>query len=185
MQSAHNTTETKPYGLMAEFDTPESVVAAAQKAYDAGYRKMDAYSPFPVHGLDEAVGFRKNYVSLVVLIGGLTGAATGFLMQYIGMVVHYPYNAGGKPFFSWPMFVPITFELGILFAAFSAVIGMFAMNGLPLPYHPVFNVARFREAASRDAFFLCIESTDDRFDEAETRSFLESLGPKAVSVVEP
>lgn len=174
----------KPFGLMAEFDSSDALVAAAQKLYDAGYRKIDAYTPFPVHGLDEAIGFRKNYVAHVTLIGGVTGAATGFLLQAISMGFHYPYLIGGRPQVAWPMFIPITFECGILLAAFSCVIGMFAMNGLPMPYHPVFNVDRFREKAGRDGFFLTVESGDDRYDESETREFLQGLGAKQVCVVE-
>jgi hypothetical protein len=183
MHTDHDETE-KPFGLMAEFDTPEAILRATQKAYDSGYRRIEAYTPFPVHGLDEAVGFPKNRVSLVVLIGGLIGAATGFGMQAIAMAYHYPFMIGGRPFLSWPMFIPITFEGGILCAAFAAFAGMFAMNGLPMPYHPVFNVERFRERATRDGFFLTVESSDDRYDEAETRSFLEGLGAKQVMLVD-
>lgn len=183
---SHEHEETpKLYGLMAEFLGADEILEAARKTYAAGYRQFEAYTPFPVHGLAEAVGFRKNRVSLIVLIGGVVGAATGFLMQYFSMAYHYPYLVGGRPYNSWPMFIPITFETGVLFAAFSAVIGMFVMNGLPMPYHPVFNVKRFAEAATRDGFFLCIESADARFDEAETRAFLEEIGAKQVSVVEP
>ena len=178
-------TEEKPFGLMAEFDTPEAIVEAAQKTYNAGYRKIEAYSPFPVHGLDEAVGFPSNRVALIVLIAGVLGALAGFSMQVIAMGFHYQYMIGGRPFISWPMFIPITFESGILCAAFSGVIGMFALNGLPMPYHPVFNVDRFRERATRDGFFLTVESTDDRYEEAETRKFLEGLGAKQVCVVQP
>lgn len=173
----------RAYGLVAEFGDPDAVVTAAQRAYDAGYRKFDAYTPFPVHGLSEAVGFRGNYVAPLVLFGGLTGAAAGFLMQYVASVIHYPYLIGGRPDLSWPMFIPVTFEMGILFAAFSAVFGMFALNGLPRPHHPVFNATGF-DRATRDAFFLCIEADDARYDEQETRSFLEGLGAKQVSVVE-
>ncbi len=173
----------KVYGMVAEFDDPDVVLSAAQRTYKEGYRQFEAYTPFPIHGLDEAVGFKKNMVAPVVLIGGLAGASTGFLMQYIATCLHYPYLIGGRPLMSWPMYIPITFELGILFAAFSAFIGMFAMNGLPMPYHPIFNAPRF-ELATRDAFFLCIEVTDDKYDEGETRTFLEGLGAKQVSVVE-
>jgi hypothetical protein len=184
MQSEHGHSEEGPkvYGLMAEFDEPEEVAKAARRAYDRGYRKMDAFTPFPVHGLAEAVGFKKTYVPHVVLAGGVIGAVTGFAMQYISMGLHYPYLIGGRPLVSWPMFVPITFEVGILFAAFSAVIGMFAMNGLPMPYHSVFNAPGF-DSATRDKFFLCIEAVDDRYDVNETRAFLEGLGARRVSVV--
>ena len=181
----HEDDETqKPFGLMAEFDSPDSILHAAQKSYDAGYRKIEAYSPFPVHGLDEAVGFPSNRVSLVVLIGGLIGAAAGFGMQAIAMAYHYPFMIGGRPLLSWPMFIPITFESGILLASLSAFVGMFAMNGLPMPYHPVFNVERFAQKAARDGFFLTVESSDDRYDEAETRAFLEGLGATHVTLVE-
>ncbi|MDZ4860158.1 MAG: DUF3341 domain-containing protein [Candidatus Hydrogenedentes bacterium] len=184
MHSDHDAPE-KPFGLMAEFDSPDTILSATQKTYDAGYRKIEAYSPFPVHGLDEAVGFPSNRVAHIVLAGGLTGACTGFMLQAVSMGYHYQFNIGGRPLVTWPMFIPITFELGILFAAFSAVLGMFALNGLPLPYHAVFNVERFREKAGRDAFFLTVESSDDRYDEVETKRFLEELGAKYVSVVEP
>ena len=184
MHNEHDTPEG-PFGLMAEFDSSESIVHAAQKAYDAGYRKIEAYSPFPVHGLDEAVGFPKNGVATIVLIAGVLGAAAGFAMQVIAMGYHYQYLIGGRPLISWPMFIPITFESGILCAAFAGVIGMFALNGLPMPYHPVFNVERFRERATRDGFFLTVESSDDRYDEAETRAFLEGLGATQVCVVQP
>lgn len=185
MHAEHETNETAAtiYGMVAEFDDPDAILSAARRTYLEGYRKFDAYTPFPIHGLDEAVGFKKNRVAPVVLIGGLTGACTGFLMQYIACVVHYPYLVGGRPMMTWPMFIPITFEMGILFAAFSAVIGMFAMNGLPMPYHPVFNTPNFA-LATRDAFFLCVEASDDRYDHDETRAFLEGLGARQVSVVE-
>lgn len=185
MHAEHETDSGAPmvYGLVAEFDDPDAILSAAHRTYKEGYRQFDAYTPFPIHGLDEAIGFKKNMVAPLVLAGGLTGAASGFLMQYIAMVLHYPYLIGGRPLMSWPMYIPITFEMGILFAAFAAVFGMFAMNGLPLPYHPVFNAPRF-DLASRDAFFLCIEAVDDMYDEGETRSFLETLGAKQVSVVE-
>ncbi|NUM52843.1 MAG: DUF3341 domain-containing protein [Candidatus Hydrogenedentes bacterium] len=183
MHTEHEENE-KPFGLMAEFDSPDDVLHAAQKAYDSGYRKIEAYSPFPIHGLDEAVGFPKNAVATVVLIGGVIGAMTGFGMQFIALTYHYPFLIGGRPLFSWPMFIPITFECGILFASLSAFIGMFALNGLPMPYHPVFNVPRFNEKATRDGFFLTVESGDDRYDEAETRAFLEGLGAKQVVLVE-
>jgi hypothetical protein len=178
------TEENAVHGLMAEFDGPETLVEATQKAYNEGYRQMDAYSPFPVHGLNDALGFRWNMVPTITLIGGLTGAAGGFALQWFGSSQHYVYNVGGRPPVSWPMFIPITFECGILVAAFSALIGMIVLNGLPQPYHPVFNNERFVERAFRDGFFLCLESNDPRFDEGETRSFLEGLGAKSVTVVD-
>jgi hypothetical protein len=178
-------TEKLPiYGLLAEYTEPDALVAAARRAYEAGYRKMDAYSPMPVEGLAEAIGFTHNRMPLIVLVGGLLGAATAYTMMYYSAVHHYPFNIGGRPFHSAPAFVPITFELTILFAAFAAVLGMLGLNGLPMPYHPVFNAPGF-ERASRNRFFLCIEATDPKFDLDQTRQFLEGLGPKSVVEVEP
>jgi len=170
------------HGLMAEFDTPGDVVAAAAAAREAGYTKCDAYSPFPVEGLDKALGVRATRLSLLVLIGGVCGCMGGFFMQYYAAVIAYPLNIGGRPLDSWPSFIPITFELTVLCAGLTAVVGMLALNGLPKPYHPVFNVPAF-ERATLDGFFLCIEAADPRFDDEETRRFLERLGPKGVHVV--
>lgn len=178
------TKENELYGLLAEFDDADAIVEASRKAYEAGFRNMDAYTPFPIEELPEAVGFNKPRLPLIVLIGGLVGMVVGFGMQYFASVIHYPLNIGGRPLNSWPAFIPVTFEVAILFAAFSAVLGMFALNGLPQPYHPVFNVPRFK-LASRDRFFLCIESKDPKFDLAETRKFLEALQAKEVFEVEP
>jgi hypothetical protein len=172
------------YGLLAEFDAPEDLVTAAERVYADGYRRLDAYTPFPVHGLAEAIGFHTNRLPLLVLIGGILGAGAGFFSQYWAAVIDYPLNVGGRPFNSWPAFVPITFEVTILVAALTAVLGMLALNGLPQPYHPVFNAPRFA-LATRDRFFLCIEATDPRFDPQATRKFLEGLGAKEVSDVEP
>ena len=171
------------YGLMAEFDHPEQLVSAAERARKAGYKKMDAYSPMPVEGLAEALGSRKTLVPLIVLIGALCGGSGGYLLQYWLSAIYYPINIGGRPLHSWPSFIPITFELTVLVASLSAVIGMLALNGLPQPYHPVFNVARFA-LASRDRFFLAIESADPKFDINETRLFLEDLGSREVSDVD-
>jgi hypothetical protein len=176
-------TKSSIYGLMAEFSDPDNLIAAGRRAYDAGYRKMDAYSPFPLEELAEAIGFHRNRLPLVVLIGGLIGCVGGFLMQYYASTISYPLNVAGRPFNSWPAFIPVTFEMTILVAAFFAVLGMLGLNGLPTPYHPVFNVERFSHA-SQDRFFLCIEATDAKFDVEETRRFLESLEPYEVSVVE-
>jgi hypothetical protein len=170
------------YGLMAEFETPTDILVAAKKAYSAGYRKMDAYSPQPVHGLAEAIGFEKNQVALVCLVGGLLGLATAYSLQYWINLIAYPLNIGGRPLHSWPSFIIVSFELTILFGGLSAAIGMIAMNGLPLPYHPVFNVPQFA-FATRDRFFLCIEAVDPKFDMAETRRFIESLGPTSIAEV--
>ncbi|HWR14309.1 MAG TPA: DUF3341 domain-containing protein [Terriglobales bacterium] len=181
---SHVTTTAVPpvYGLMAEFETPTDILTAATKAYAAGYRKMDAYSPQPVHGLAEAIGFEKNRVALVCLAGGLLGMATAYGLQYWINSIAYPLNIAGRPFHSWPSFIIVTFELTILFGGLAAGIGMLAMNGLPTPYHPVFNVPQFARV-SRDKFFLCIESADPSFDMADTRAFLESLGPASVAEV--
>jgi hypothetical protein len=170
------------YGIMAEFEQPEHVLEATKRAYAAGYRRMDAYSPLPIHGLSEALGFQKTKLPLIVLIGGIIGCLGGFGLQYWASVINYPIIIGGKPMNSWPAFIPITFECTILFAALSAVFGMLALNGLPQPYHPVFNVDRF-ERATRDRFFLCIEARDKQFDRMQTRKFLEGLGANEVSEV--
>src|SRR5262249_31294880 len=172
------------YGLMAEYTTPEALVDATARAYAEGYRKMDAYSPLPVEGLAEALGFTYNRLPLIVLIGGLTGAATAVAMMYFSSVINYPINVGGGRWASWRAWVPITFELPILFGSFAAVLGMLGLNGLPMPYHPVFNAPGFA-MASRNRFFLCIEARDPKFDPAATRAFLEGLGPKSVVEVEP
>jgi len=171
------------YGLMAEFETPTDVVEAARSAYEDGYRRMDAYSPYPIEELSEAIGFHKNHLPLIVLIGGIVGCLGGFALCYWASAIAYPLNIGGRPLNSWPAFIPVTFECTILVAALSAVFGMLALNGLPQPYHPVFNVPRF-ELASRNHFFLCIEARDPRFDREATRAFLESLGPSEVTDVE-
>jgi Protein of unknown function (DUF3341) len=172
------------YGVMAEFDNPEDLLEAAQRAYAGGYRHMDAYSPFPVEGLSQAIGFHRTRLPLVVLFGGLAGGLMGYLLQYYTAVIDYPLNVGGRPLHSWPAFIPVTFEMTVLIAALAAVLGMLALNGLPRPYHPVFNVPRF-EMASRNLFFLCIESTDPQFDCEGTRRFLEALGSRQVYDVEP
>lgn len=170
------------HGLMAEFDNASDLVQAAHRAHQAGYRRMDAYSPFPIEELSEAIGFHHTNVPLVVLIGGLLGGLSGFLMQYWISVINYPVNIAGRPLNSWPAFIVVTFEMTILGAALFAVLGMLALNGLPMPYHPVFNVERFA-FASKDRFFLCIEARDPRFDRKATEDFLLSLNPRAVTEV--
>lgn len=172
------------YGLMAEFHDPASIVAAAERAHVEGYRRLDAYSPFPIEELSEALHLHHSRLPMLVLGGGILGALAGYGLQWWTSVVDYPLNIGGKPLNSWPAFIPPTFETTILFAALTAVLGMLALNGLPEPYHPVFNAPSFA-MASRDRFFLCIEATDPRFDREGTRRFLESLpGVSAVSEVE-
>jgi ActD protein len=183
MDAAHSLPPAT-YGLLAEFDTPTALVAAARRTYEAGYRKLDTFSPYPIEEAWEAIGHHDRRLSLIVLIGGLTGLATGFLLQEWVHQVAYPINIAGKPLNSWPQFVPVMFELTILFAALSAVLGMIVLNGLPQPYHPVFNVPRF-EHASRDKFFLLVESTDPKFDRTKTLDFLKSLEASEINEVEP
>jgi hypothetical protein len=170
------------YGLMAEFDSPDALVAASRRAHQAGYRRLDAYTPFPIEELHEALGFHHTRVPLLVLIGGIVGGLTGYGLEYWVSTTAYPLNIGGRPFHSWPSFIPVTFEMTVLFAALTAVFGMLALNKLPMPYHPVFNAPRFA-LATRDRFFLCIEAADAKFDAADTRRFLESCGPREVNDV--
>ena len=170
------------HGLMAQFESPEHLVAAANRAYAAGYRKMDAYSPMPIDGLAEAIGFTKHWVSAVVLAGGLAGCIGGFSLLWWICVIAYPHNVGGRPLNSWPSFIPITFECMILFAGLTSMFSMLGMNGLPKPYHPVFNVKAFQRA-SVDKFFLCIEATDPMFRTEDTVHFLGTLGGREVSIV--
>jgi hypothetical protein len=171
------------YGLMAEFENPNSLVAAAHQAHEDGYRCLDAYSPFPIEELHEALGSHHTRLPLIVLLGGITGGLAGYGLQYWASVIAYPLNIGGKPLHSWPAFIPVTFEMTILGAALSAVLGMLALNGLPMPYHPVFNVPRFA-LASRNRFFLVIQATDPKFTLDGTREFLQSLGPREVMTVD-
>ena len=171
------------YGLVAEYDDPDSVLKAAQRAYVEGYRKLDAYSPFPVHGLAEAIGFHKNWVPFCTLVAGVTGAIAAFGMQWFATVVHYPYSIAGRPDFSWPMYIPITFEGMVLIAAFTCGISMILFNGLPCPYHSIMNAKNFHRATS-DRFFLCIEADDPRYEAESTRMFLESSDPRPLEVSE-
>ncbi len=184
MSAVHETErEGGVYGVMAEFASPKTLLAAAKKAADAGYRKMDAYSPIPVEGLAEALRFPKTRIPLMVLIGGLVGGTGGYFLQYYAAVIGYPLLIAGRPLHSWPSFIPITFELTVLCAGLTAAFAMVFGNKLPEPYHPVFNVPAFQRA-SIDRFFLSIESADPQFDLQRTQGFLRSLNAIEVSIVE-
>jgi hypothetical protein len=172
-------TAAESFGLLAEFVDPDALVAAAAQTYEAGYRDVEAYSPMPVEGLSEAVGFPRSRMPLVVLIGGILGCISGYALQYFITVVDYPLNVGGRPLNSWPSFVPVIFEMTVLFAAVFAVLGMLAMNGLPRPHHPLFGVPQF-DRASQDRFFLFIRRSDPLFHEHSTREFLQRLGANEV-----
>lgn len=170
------------YGLMAEFEDASALVAAAERVKREGFKCMDVYTPFPIEELNDVLDLHHNKLPMIVLIGGLVGAALGYLLQYYVAVIDYPTNIGGRPLHSWPAFIVVTFEMTILCAALSCVLGLFALCGLPMPYHPVFNVPRFA-LASRNRFFICIQATDALFDRSGTARFLESLGPREVSEV--
>jgi hypothetical protein len=176
--------ERRIYGLIADFASADELVAATRQAHDRGYRKMEAYTPFPVEGLAEILGVRGRRLPLIVLAGGLLGGLGGLFMQWYSSVIDYPFNVGGRPYASWPTFIPIAFELTILVAGVSTVLGMLWLNGLPQPYHPVFNAPQF-VTASRDRFFLCIEAEDPHFDLSATGEFLQALGAHNVTIVEP
>lgn len=171
-----------PWGMAARFDTGEALVAATEAAWLAGYRRMDAYCPVPVEGLAEALGRRKTAMPLIVLFGGIVGGLSGYFMQWYSMTIDYPYNVGGRPFHSWPMFIPVTFELTVLCAAIAGVTGMLFLNGLPRFHHPIFGAPGI-ERATVDRYFLCIESADPKWSQAETRHFLQDE-LKAAEVVE-
>jgi ActD protein len=170
------------YGLMAEFDSATAIVAAARKAREAGYAKVDAFTPFPIHELDDALKLPRTKLPWLVFFGGIAGLLGGFALEYWISVVDYPLNIGGRPFASWPAFVVPAYETTILLASITAVVAMIALNGLPQPYHPVFNAPNFSNA-SADRFFLCIEAADGKFDHAGTRQFLEGLHPLGVNDV--
>jgi hypothetical protein len=175
--------ETKGlYGFIAEFEEHQEVLEAARRAYAEGYRAMDAFSPFPVEGLAEALGHHQTLVPLFTLAGGIAGGLGGYFMEWYSMGKLYPLNVGGRPLNSWPNFIPITFELTVLIAALSALVAMLVLNRLPEPHHPVFNVPQFRRA-SIDRFFLCIESSDPKFDYEATWKFLQSLEPSSLNEV--
>ncbi len=171
------------YGILAGFEDHEQVLAAAHRAHEAGYRKMDAYTPFPVEELAHALGHKRTRVPLLFLVGGIVGGLGGYFMQAYAMAIDWPLNVGGKPLNSWPMFIPITFELTVLCASLLGFFGTLALCRFPEPYHPVFNVSEFGRA-SRDRFFLCIEAKDPQFDPAGTWKFLESLKPYYLARVE-
>lgn len=175
--------DKKLYGLMAEFDTVTDIVKAAEQVRDAGFTKTDAFSPFPIHEMDEALGIKRSILSFLIFGGGIVGLLTGFGLTVWTHVFDYPIIVAGRPHFSLPAFIPPMYELTILFAAFVAVFGMLLLNGLPQPYHPVFNVPRFN-LAMREKFFLLIEATDEKFDYEETKRFMESLNPQEVHDVE-
>jgi hypothetical protein len=171
------------YGVIAEFDSPAALLAAARRARAAGYRRLTAYSPFPIDELPEALGYSEGTgIRPIVLLGGIVGALSGYLLQWWTSAVDYPINVGGRPYNSWQMFIPIVFEMMVLFGALFGLVGLFVLNGLPMPYHPVFNVPGF-EGATRDRFYLCVEARDPRFDRDDARRFLLTLEPLEVSDV--
>ena len=172
------------YGVVGEFETAEQLIRAAEKTRQAGYRRIEAYTPFPVEGLAEALALRRNAVPMIALIGGLIGGVGGFFFQLWASAVAYPENIGGRSLNSWPAFIPVTFELTVLGASLAAVFGMLALNGLPRPHHPLFNVDRFQKHASSDRFFLCIEARDPKFSLSDSTRFLQELKAASVSEVE-
>jgi hypothetical protein len=173
---------TRVWGMVGEFERPDALVRAVREVRAAGYRRVEAHVPFMVEGLAEALDLRHTAIPLLVLAGGLTGAAGGYFMQWYGMAIWYPLNVGGRPLNSWPMFIPLTFELAVLVGGLTAVFGMLALNRLPMPYHPLFNVPRFARA-TQDRFFLAVEAVDPRFDPQATRELLYRLGAVEVSDV--
>ncbi|PYT27394.1 MAG: DUF3341 domain-containing protein [Acidobacteria bacterium] len=173
---------TPIYGILAEFESPSTLTAAARQVKAKGYNKVEAYSPFAIEEVNEALGLHHNRLPLIVLGCGILGGLTGYLMQYYLAVIDFPINVGARPLHSWPSFIIITFELTILFAALATVLGLLGLCGLPMPYHPVFNLPRFA-LASRNRFFLCIEATDPLFNRHETAEFLSTLEAREVSEV--
>ncbi len=183
-QGHHQASKSRLYGWMGEFEDEPQFVHAIREVKKAGYQKFEVYTPSPYEGVLEAVGHRKTYVPLACLMGGIVGGITGYALQYYCAALGYPLNIGGRPLNDIPTFIPVIFELTVLFAALSAVGTMILLNGLPRPYHPVFNVERFREA-SRDGFFLVLATEDAKFDEHQSKEFLEKLKPRGVYAVEP
>jgi hypothetical protein len=181
---AHARPSPAIHGLLAEFATPGALVHAAERARLEGYRHTDAFSPFPIEELSEALALRRSRVPLLTLVGGILGGLAGYALQYWSQAIAYPMNVGGRPYHSWPHFIPVAFETTVLGAALACVVGMWSLNKLPQPYHPVFNVESFARA-SRDRFFLCIEATDPKFDRHATTKFLEGLHPVGVTEVAP
>src|SRR5262245_43053554 len=180
----HTSQPSPLYGVMAEFESSDSLVDAARRTMAQGFTKVEGYSPVPIEELNTIIHKKRTALPQIVLAGGLTGMATGFVLQYWASVIEYPMNVGGRPQASWPTFIVPSYELTILFSSLAAAIGMIFLNGLPQPYHPVFNVPRF-SLASSDKFFLVIESADPKFDRDSTTSFLNGLGAKGVYDVEP
>lgn len=175
-------TSPKIYGAVAEFDSGEALIEAARAAREEGYRDLDGYSPIPVHGFTDVIGFEDNKLGWAVLGAGLSGACLGLGLQWWVSEFAYKHNVGGKPFFSWPMFIPVTFECTILLSALTAAGAMIAFNGLPKPHHPLFN-AEMMQRASSDRFILCVEATDPNFEEAKVTDFLQTLNPLSVETV--
>jgi hypothetical protein len=173
------------YGLMAEFADPTTLVDAARRTHAEGYRKVDAFSPYPIHELFDVLELNDKRLPLAVLVGGILGCLAGFGLCYWVSVIAYPLNIGGRPFNSWPSFIPVTFEVTILLASLTTVLALIVLNGLPMPYHPVFNVKRFAEHASQDGLFLAIEADDPKFDINKTREFLQNLGAREINEIEP
>jgi hypothetical protein len=180
---AHAASSSALYGLLAEFDSPDQLLSAVRRTTDAGYTKTDAFSPYPIHGMGDALKFKDRRLSPFVLIGGIVGCLAGYGLEYWTQVIAYPLNIGGRPYHAWVNFIPPAFETTILFGSFTAGIAMLVLNGLPRPYHPCFNVPAF-ERATQDKFFLVIEADDPQFDLQKTREFLGGLHARQVTAVE-
>ena len=179
-----NRADPNLYGLLAKFDSPEELIHASNRTVEAGYKKFDTYTPYPIEGLAQAMRLRPSPLPFLILAGGVIGAFAGFLMQTFATVIDNPYNIGGRPLFSWPAYIPITFEVTILSAALFGFFGLFIINRFPQPYHPVFNSEDFSQHAAQDGFYMDIEASDPKFDIDITRKFLEDLGSIQVSEIE-